>query len=141
MPQSFIKIWIHAVWSTKNRNHYLHHNIEKQVHNFIFNKFKELGLPVSIVNGMPDHVHCLFMLGRETSISKVMKLIKGSSSRFINENNLIDEKFAWQDGYGAFSVSESGVEKVYEYIKNQKMRHRNMNFDNEIKRFRKMYGV
>lgn len=62
---------------------------------------------------MPDHIHCLFLLNPQKSISEVIKQIKGSSSHYINQNNLIADKFAWQTGYAAYSISESVVDKVF----------------------------
>ena len=89
---------------------------------------------------MPDHMHCLFMLSPQKSIADIIKQIKGSSSHYINQNNLIDDKFAWQTGYAAYSVSESVVEKVYEYIKNQKQHHAKKTFQQEYDEFIKIYG-
>ena len=89
---------------------------------------------------MPDHVHCLFLLNPQKSISEVIKQIKGSSSHFINQSNLAIGKFAWQTGYGAFSVSESVVEKVYRYILNQKKHHQKKSFQQEYDAFLKLYG-
>lgn len=140
MPHSFNKIWIHAVWSTKNREPVLQHHFEQAVHNFIREQLKELSCPVRIINGMPDHVHCLFMLSPQKSIAEVIKQIKGSSSHFVNQQNFISDKFAWQTGYGAFSVSESGVDKVYQYIKNQKEHHKKKNFQQEYNDFLELYG-
>lgn len=90
---------------------------------------------------MPDHVHCLFLLSPQKSISEVIKQIKGSSSHFINQNNFIAEKFAWQTGYAAFSVSESIVEKVFEYIKNQKSHHQKRTCQQEYEEFLKLYRL
>jgi len=123
MPHSFNKIWIHSIWATKNRVPLIHSNIEKQVHQFLSEQLREQGCPVRIINGMPDHVHCLFLLSPQKSIAEVIKQTKGSSSHFINQNNLMDEKFAWQTGYVAYSVSESVVEKVFQYVQNQKRHH------------------
>jgi REP element-mobilizing transposase RayT len=75
------------------------------------------------------------------SISEIIKQIKGSSSHFINQNNLTTDKFSWQTGYAAFSVSEYAVEKVYEYIKNQKQHHRIKSFDKEYDDFMKIHGL
>ncbi len=91
--------------------------------------------PVRIINGMPDHIHCLFLLNPQKSIAEVIKQIKGSSSHFINQNNLISEKFAWQTGYAAYSVSESVVDKVFQYIKNQKHHHTKKTFQEEYNEF------
>jgi len=70
---------------------------------------------------MPDHIHCLFLLNPQKSISEVIKQIKGSSSHYVNQTNLISQKFAWQTGYAAYSVSESVLEKTFSYIQNQKI--------------------
>ena len=115
MPHSFTKIWIHAIWSTKEREPLIDQSVEQDIYNFISEQLKEQGCPVRIINGMPDHIHCLFLLSAQESISNVIKQVKGSSSHFINQSNLVPEKFAWQTGYAAYSVSESVVEKVFEY--------------------------
>lgn len=116
MPHSFNKIWIHAIWSTKEWMPLISQSVEQKIHHLISDQLKELGCPVKIINGMPDHIHCLFLLSPQKSIAEVIKQIKGSSSHFINQNNLITSKFSWQAGYAAYSVSESVVEKVYQYI-------------------------
>ena len=141
MPHSFHKIWIHAVWATKQRAPLIHQNIEQEVYRFISGQLQEQGCPVSIVNGMPDHIHCLFLLSPQKSIAEIIKQIKGSTSYFINHNNLIAQKFAWQTGYSAFSVSESGVEKVFEYIQNQKLHHQKKSFEREYNEFIKLYKI
>lgn len=116
MPHSFNNIWIHAIWATKERSKLILPSVEKVIHSFIRDQFREQGCPVRIINCMPDHIHGLFLLNPQKSISEVIKQTKGSSSHFVNQQNLITEKFAWQTGYAAYSVSESIVEKVYNYI-------------------------
>lgn len=90
---------------------------------------------------MPDHVHALFLLNPLKSISEVIKQVKGSSSHSINGVDLMLEKFAWQSGYAAYSVSESQVEKVYTYIKNQKQHHLKQSFQEEFDEYIKLYGL
>lgn len=141
MSHSFYKIWIHAIWSTKERRPLIDSNLEKKLYPFISEQLKGMGCPMSIINGMPDHIHCLFRLNPQKSIADVIKQIKGSSSHYINQNNLIEEKFAWQTGYAAFSVSESGVSRVFQYIKNQKEHHQKMSFQQEYDEFLKLYGL
>lgn len=140
MSHSYNKIWIHAIWATKNRMPLLTQNVEQRVYQFISEQLREMGCPVRIVNGIPDHVHCLFLLSPQKSIAEVIKQVKGSSSHFINKSNFIPDKFAWQTGYAAYSVSESGVEKVYQYIKNQKTHHQKKSFKEEYDEFLKLYG-
>ena len=141
MPHSFNKIWIHAIWSTKDRHPFFHSNIEHKIYHFISEQFREQGCLVSIINGMPDHVHCLFLLSPQKSIAEVIKQIKGSSSHYINQNNLIVDKFSWQTGYAAYSVSESVVDKVHNYIHNQKQHHAKKTFQQEYDELIKLYGL
>ena len=141
MSHSFTKIWIHAIWSTKDRHPFIHSNVEHKIYHFISEQFREQGCPVSIINGMPDHVHCLFLLSPQKSIAEVIKQIKGSSSHYINQNNLIVDKFSWQTGYAAYSVSESVVDKVHNYIHNQKQHHAKKTFQQEYDEFIKLYGL
>ena len=96
---------------------------------------------MKIINGMPDHIHCLFVMSPQKSIAEIIKQVKGSSSYFINQNNLIPEKFSWQTGYAAYSVSESIVEKVFLYIKNQRQHHEKKSFQQEYNEFLKLYGL
>ena len=141
MSHSYNKIWIHAVWSTKNRQPLIKEAVEDRIFSFVSDQLKELGCPVRIINGMPDHIHTLFLLNPRKSIAEVIKQIKGSSSHFINQENIITEKFAWQTGYAAFSVSESAVEKVFEYIKNQKQQHQKRTFQKEYEEFIKLHNI
>jgi REP element-mobilizing transposase RayT len=141
MPHSFIKIWIHAIWATKERLPLIKQNVETQVFDQMRKQFVESGCPVRIINGMPDHVHCLFLLNPQKSIAEVIKQVKGSTSHWVNEQNIIAEKFAWQTGYAAYSVSESQLEKVFQYIKNQKAHHAKTTFQMEYDEFIKLHGL
>ena len=136
----FIKIWIHLVWATKKREPLL----TKDIHQLVFKHIREnaviKNIHIDFVNGHVDHVHCLISLHPEQTISKVMQLIKGESSCWINKNNLCKEHFEWQDEYFAVSVSESGVNKVREYIKNQEEHHSKKTFQEEYDEFMKKYG-
>ena len=140
MPHSYNKIWIHAIWATKERMPIIHSNIEYKIHQFIYEQLRAQGCLVRIINGMPDHIHCLFLLSPQKSIAEVIKQIKGSSSHYINQNDLTSKKFAWQTGYAAYSVSESVVEKVFQYIKTQKEHHQKKSFLQEYEAFLKLYA-
>ena len=141
MSHSYNKIWIHAIWSTKLRSELIDFSIEKQVYDYIKEELIDSGCPVRIINGMPDHVHALFLLNPQKSISDVIKQVKGSSSHSINGNDLILEKFAWQTGFAAYSVSESQLEAVYNYIKNQKQHHLKKTSQEEFEEFIKLHGL
>jgi putative transposase len=140
MSHSFNKIWVHIIWSTKDRLPLIDTKIEKQLYELIKNQFIEMGCPVKNINGMPEHIHCLIRLNPQKSIADIVKQVKGSTSHFINEQNLISNKFSWQTGYAAFSISESGLNKVDEYIKNQKQHHKKKIFKQEYDEFLKLYG-
>lgn len=112
-----------------------------KIHYYIRQQLIESGCPVRIVNGMPDHIHCLFLMNPNKTLSEIIKQVKGSTSHFINQQNIISQKFSWQVGYGAFSVSESGKEKVFEYNKNQKKHHEKRNVQEEVETFVQLYDV
>ncbi|AXB55826.1 IS200/IS605 family transposase [Flavobacterium fluviale] len=141
MSQSFTKLWIHVIWATKKRQELIDFSIEKTLYDFIWQELTELGCPVRIINGMPDHVHVLFLQNPQKTITDIVKQIKGSSSHFINRGEFILEKFAWQTGFGAFSVSESQLEAVYNYIKNQKQHHLKKNGQDEFDDFVRLHGM
>lgn len=141
MPHSYNKIWIHAIWATKYRNPFIASQIERKIYDFMFHEFTELGCVVRAINGMPDHVHSLFLLNPKRSIVEVIKQVKGSTSHFVNEENLIQDHFSWQTGYAAFSVSESVLERVHWYIKNQKIHHQKKSFQEEHDDFLRLHGV
>ncbi|MBZ0098516.1 MAG: IS200/IS605 family transposase [Taibaiella sp.] len=137
----FVKIYIHLVWSTKNRTPFLE---TIQLRNQVWNHIKENGsdkqIFIDTVNGHSDHCHCLISLGTEQTISKIVQLIKGESAFWINKNNLCGGKFAWQDEYFAVSVSESMLDKVRDYIKQQEEHHQHKTFQQEYDEFMKKYG-
>jgi putative transposase len=137
---SFVKIWVHVVFSTKNREDWLHKEIRYEIYKHIMQNCKEKEIFLQVINGYTDHVHCLISLGRDQSISKIVQLIKGESSFWINKNNLVPGKFSWQDDYYAVSVSESQVKKVVNYIKNQETHHSKKSFDDELEEFMNKYS-
>jgi REP element-mobilizing transposase RayT len=139
---SIIKIYIHFVWSTKNRVPYLSTpELRYKVWNHIKENAKEKGIFIDFINGYSDHCHCLVSLGVDQNIQKIMQLIKGESSFWINKNQLTKEKFEWQDEYFAFSVSESVIDKVRDYIKNQEEHHKRKTFEEECDEIFTKFGL
>ncbi len=129
----FIKVYIHFVWSTKNRVPSLEtKEIREKVWFHIKENAKKKGIFVDVVNGYKQHCHCMISLGVDQTISKTMQLIKGESSFWINKEGLTKEKFEWQDEYYGVSVSESMIEKVRNYILNQEVHHGSHSYDDEI---------
>jgi putative transposase len=131
MSHSLTKIWIHAVWSTKERCPYMSDEILKKITQHIKKKIIEQKCAVKAINGMEDHIHCLFLLNMNISLKEIMMNVKGETSHWINESGFYKEKFEWQAGYGAFSVSESVLHKIENYIINQKGHHKEMEFKKE----------
>ncbi|MEZ5022532.1 MAG: IS200/IS605 family transposase [Chitinophagales bacterium] len=129
----FIKVYIHFVWSTKNRLPYLKtKEIRQKLWEHIRDNAKQKGIFIDFINGYTDHCHCLVSLETfDQTIQKIMQLIKGESSYWMNKQGFIEEKFEWQDEYFAVSVSESVIDKVIYYIKNQELHHRNKSFQDE----------
>lgn len=137
----FIKIYIHVIFSTRNRISYFNTSeLKIKVWKHIKENVTEKGIFLDMVNGYSDHCHCLISLSSNQNIEKVVQLLKGESSHWINKNQLTQEKFAWQDEYFAVSVSESMVESVRNYIKNQENHHRKKSFIEEYQEFIEKYN-
>ena len=137
---SFVKIWVHTVFATKNREPLLPTAIRYDVQKHIIGNCKDKEIFLQAINGHTEHLHCLISLGKEQTISKVCQLIKGESSYWINKNNLIATHFNWQDDFYAVSVSESQVPNVISYIKNQEAHHAKKSFAEEVDEFMTKYG-
>lgn len=135
---SFVKIWVHLVFSTKKREPFLKKEIRTKIINHIIENCKEKDIFLQAINGYDDHLHCLISLGKDQSISKVSQLIKGESSFWLNNQKLLLDKFQWQDDYFANSVSESQIPTVVNYIKNQEEKHSKKSFLEEVDGFEKM---
>lgn len=141
MSHSFGKIWIHAIWSTKERAPLIDPGKEHVIYDLMKDEFLDQGCRVQIINGMADHVHALFLLNLKKAVSDIIKQVKGSSSHEINRQNVIKYKFSWQTGFAAYSVSESSYGKVFQYIKNQKQHHRKTTFQKEYENFILLHGL
>lgn len=137
---SYVKIWVHVVFSTKNRFPFITKDIRYEIFNHIIENCREKDIFLQAINGYTEHIHCLISLGKDQTIAAITKLIKGESSFWINKQQLTAQKFAWQDDYFAVSVSESQVEKVVNYIKNQEEHHSKKTFDEEVEEFMEKYG-
>lgn len=143
----YLKIYIHFVWCTKNREPFLN-TIESRelVWNHISENAIKKDIYIDFINGYEDHCHCLISLNINQSVDKVMQLIKGESSFWINKNrhlfpNMKERKFEWQDEYFALSVSESVVDKVRNYIKNQEEHHKKKTFKEEYDEIIENYNI
>ncbi len=137
---SFIKIYVHFIWSTKNRQALLAQNIRKKVFTHIRNNAKTKNIHIDFINGYHDHVHCLVSLNDDLSIGKIAQLIKGESSHWINKNKLTKTKFGWQNEYMAIGVGDDKIPIVREYIAKQEEYHKLTTFTQEYDKFIQRYG-
>jgi putative transposase len=138
---SYSRCWLHLVWATHNRDKLLRREARIQLsdHLIEYAKSKNIYMRSNYVNA--DHVHALIDLPTNLSIEDALHLLKGSSSHWVNQNGLTDSRFAWQRGYGAFSVSESVVPKTLAYIANQEDHHRSRSFTEEYRGFMEFHGL
>ena len=135
----YIKIWIHLVWTTKNHEPLLTKEIRQHVFNHIRENALKKNIYIDFINGHSEHIHCLISLGSGQNIDNILMLLKGESSHWINKQNLLKEKFKWQKEYFAVSVSESAVNRVRDYIKNQENHHKKKSFHYEYQEFIRKY--
>ncbi len=132
---SYVRVWIHAVWGTKNREHYLIQEIRPRVLSHIRGNATDKGIYIDRLNGIADHLHCLIGLNADMTIAKALQLIKGESAYRINRERITQERFEWADEYYAVSVSESDLERVRIYIENQEEHHRKTTYAEEVSEF------
>ena len=142
MPQSLAKLWVHLIFSTKDRYPFLSDkSLRTDMHAYLATVLRNHECETLIVGGVEDHVHALFALSRNYSIADVVKEIKRTSSTWIKEKSPTQKKFHWQRGYGAFSVSQSHLDQVMRYIERQEEHHRRVTFQDEFRAFLKKYSV
>jgi REP element-mobilizing transposase RayT len=138
---SYSRVWLHLVWGTLERRPLLRGDSAPKLSAYLHDYAKQKGIYMKINFANPDHVHALIDLPTSLSIEAVMQLLKGGSSHWMNEQNLVPEKFGWGRGYGVFSVSESNVAEVANYIANQTEHHLQRPFAEELKLFAERHGL
>ena len=141
MPGTFSQIYIQIVFAVNGRQNQIHSAFEHEVYKYIAGIVVGKGQKPLAVNGMPDHIHVLVGLKPVMSISDLIREIKNNSTNFINQKGWLKNRFSWQEGYGAFSYSESNYGKVIDYIKNQKQHHKKQTFRQEYIIFLKKFNV
>jgi putative transposase len=139
MPYS--KVMIHLIWSTKNREPYITRDLKPLLLAHIKENSIKKNIFIDTINCTSDHIHLLISLGIEQSFSKVVMLLKGESSFWVNQQKLSTNKFEWQDEYIAVSISRSHIDMIRDYIKNQEEHHNKHSFNQEYETFMKEYGI
>jgi len=140
MSHSLAKVYIHYVWSTKYRERLLIGEARERVREHILTYTAQNSISLETLNVQPEHVHLLMLLGRDQKIEDIAKLLKGESSHWINQNNIIKPKFSWQTGYAAFSVSYQNIGAVRRYIEGQDEHHRRKSFEEEFEEMLRKSG-
>lgn len=139
MPQSLSKVYLHCVFSTKNRIPLITNEIRPDLHAYIIGILSNIGSYVNEIYANPEHIHILCSLPRTITIADLISTIKTSSSKWLKKKGI--KKFSWQDGYGSFSVSASKIQVVERYLLNQNQHHKSISFKDELRRFFREYDI
>ncbi len=139
MPQSLANILIHVIWSTKERRPLISDSVRSKLHGYLSGILKNIGSPALIINSVSDHIHILCQLSKNLAACKLVEEVKKSSSKWMKEQGMVE--FAWQNGYGVFSVSQSNADTVRKYIEGQAEHHKKREFKDEFREFCKRYNV
>ena len=141
MPQSFASLHVHIVFSTKGRLPLIDESMQSRLYHYLSGIVRNQDSQLIKAGGMPDHIHLLCSLGRQTAVADLIRTIKTNSSKWIHEQYSHNQNFAWQNGYGAFAVSYSKMESVQKYIANQAEHHRVRSFQDELRELLKRHHI
>lgn len=141
MPNTYTQIHIQFVFVVKYRKAMIDKSFKEELYQYITGIVQSYGHKMLAINGVEDHVHVFIGMRPTQSISDLMQDVKGSSSKWINDKKLLNVKFEWQEGYGAFSYSKSHVQNVINYIKKQEQHHAKQTFQDEYLEFLKKFDI
>ena len=141
MVDTYSQLNVHCIFAVKDRANFITKNFRDELHKYISGILREDGSYPLAVNGWMDHVHVFFELPVTMRVSDQMRMVKASSSKWINENHFVRGKFSWQEGYGAFSYSRSQRNSVIKYIMNQEQHHKTVTFRQEYLDFLKKFQI
>lgn len=141
MPGTYSQIYIQIVFAVKHRDALIHQTWDERLYQYITGIVQNKEQKMLAINGMPDHIHLLLGMKPSCCLSDLVREIKKSSTEFITENKLCKFKFNWQEGYGAFSYSQSQLDDVIGYIMNQKEHHKKKTFREEYTGFLKKFNI
>jgi REP element-mobilizing transposase RayT len=141
VSQSLAKVYVHAIFSTRNREPLLAAEWRDDIFSVLGGAANHFQCQSLIVGGVADHVHLLFQLGRTIALAEAINRIKSASSRWIGRMHPEIGQFHWQAGYGAFSVSQSNVEAVRAYVQDQPEHHKKLSFQDELRQWLRRYEI
>ncbi len=141
MASTLTNLLVHVVFSTKGRETTITDEYREKLHNYIGIIIRGEGAQPLSVGGMPDHIHIAMKYKSNQALSDMVRKIKANSSKWVNQKRFIKKRFAWQNGYGGFSISVSQVDKVRIYIMNQAEHHRTRTFKEELVQILEKHGI
>ena len=141
MPHSYVSNLMHCVFSTKERFPFITSELEGRLWPYLGGIARENGMKAIAIGGTVDHVHALLSLPGTMSFAKAVQLIKGGSSKWVHDAFNAYREFGWQEGYGAFSVSASQIDRTIAYIQRQKEHHRRRSFEEESMELLNKHGI
>jgi putative transposase len=141
MPQSLSYLLIHVVFSTKDRAPLIPSNLSDDLYAYLATVARNAGCECYRVGGMADHVHLALKLSRTITVAKLIETIKTSSTKWLKTQSPALTNFAWQNGYGAFSVGPTNLQPLVQYIDDQESHHKKRSFQEELRAFLNEYGI
>lgn len=141
MAQSLSNILLHIVFSTKNREPFIDESIERELFKYIATAAKTLHCPTHGIGAADDHIHIIASLARTVAVSKLIQELKQDSSHWMKQQGSPYVDFAWQNGYGAFSIGQSQLQSLQRYVAHQREHHRRESFQAEFRSLLERYGI
>ena len=141
MSHSHICCLVHVVFATAERRQTIRSDMQERLHGYMGGIARENAIPILAIGGAADHVHLLLSLPRTISVAKAVQLVKSGSSKWLHETQPGFQNFAWQEGYGAFSIGVSQREKTVKYIETQSEHHKRVSFADEMTKFLAAHGI
>jgi REP element-mobilizing transposase RayT len=141
MPQSLSQILIHVVFSTKHRARFLHPEFRDELYPYLATTARNHNCPTHKIGGTEDHVHIACSLSRTIAVADLVRELKTDSSAWLKTKGPSLESFAWQNGYGVFSIGQAQLDQLRQYIANQEEHHRRLSFQEEFRGWLKRYGI
>lgn len=141
MGDTYTQLYIQLVFAVKGRHSFIQHTWEEELYKYITAVVQNDKHKMLAINGMPDHIHIFVGLHPAIAISDLVQDVKRASNNWINDRGFTQQKFAWQDGYGAFSYGKSQIDHVCKYVLNQKEHHKKYSFKTEYIKLLKLFGI
>jgi len=141
MANTYTQLYYHIVFAVQGRENFVSKDWKDELYKYITGIITNKNQKLMIINGMPNHVHIMLSTKPDCNLSDLIRDVKSSSLKWVNNKKFVKTKFSWQEGFGGFTVSKSGVDKLYKYIQNQEKHHAKKTFRQEYIEFLEAYEV